>query len=301
MIRPVTAPYLVPDPEALEMTEWQLIKGEDTEPLGAYVPDWTTGNDIQLSRSAQVDPERVREECRLPADARLGLAVSWMGNSSKIRQRVSLIRCTGERAWIRVRLPGDRLGGTVEVATSLVLLDDVASPEVGAPHRAGSILVRDVVTIALEGDGSMFPMAVADFRGQPFPDDASWFVRTSTNPDANFSGTFQVLVNEMDTALVAAIEAEKPNREQAALLDQMSSAVIETVLDLAYQMRARGDLDGTPREEGSVGDVLEALIGQTCGGGTFDELYEYGNNARRRAVFQGMARRLGAGRMFRNA
>lgn len=290
MIRPVTAPYLVPDPDVLELGDWLLVNGEETEPLGAYVEYWTTGNDLLLNRSVTLDSDRVREECRLPGDAPLGIVVSWMSSSSKMRQQARVVDCSGGPTSLRATLPGDRIGGRVEVSTSLVLLEDIADPPAGAPHRAGSILVRDVVGVALEGDGSMFPMAVADFREHVLPESASWYVRTSTNPDTSFSGTFQVLVNELDQKLVTAIKAEKPSREQRLRLDHLCVGVLETVLDLAYQMRSDGILDGSPREEGTVGFVLEDLINSNQDI-ISEGHYEVERGPDRRVLLQGIARR----------
>src|SRR5699024_8316696 len=125
---------------------------------------------------------------------------------------------------------------------------------------------------------------------------ASWHVETSTDLDADFSAMFQVLINEQDTELVAAIESDKPNQRQQALLDELSSGVMQTVLEVAYAMKSEGTLDGG-FPDGTVGDVLARLVDQT-GDVDLGDLSEIAESSRRRTVFQAMARKMSAGRMF---
>lgn len=143
----------------------------------------------------------------------------------------------------------------------------------------------------------MFPMAVIDFDKRLYDSRASWHVELSTAMDANFSSKFQVLVNEQDKALIKAIEADKPTKEQQSLLDQLSSGVMEVVLELAYAMKAQGELGAGDFEDGSVGSVLSGLVEQT---GDIDvtHMTDPSQIGRRRSLFQGLARGLSVGRMF---
>lgn len=143
----------------------------------------------------------------------------------------------------------------------------------------------------------MFPMAVVDFDTRAYDSRASWYVETSTAVDANFSATFQVLINEKDKALIKAIEAPKPTREQTALIDEFSAGVMATVIEFAYALKASGDLDQAAGAEGSVGDVLGGLVQQT-GDLDLGRLSDPSEVARRRSLFQGMARGLAVGRTF---
>ncbi len=143
----------------------------------------------------------------------------------------------------------------------------------------------------------MFPMAVVDFRTRTYDDRSSWFVETSTDLGANFSAEFQVFINERDKALIKAIEADNPTREQQALIDELSSGVMQVVLELAYALKNNGELGPEEYGDGSVGQVLCGLIEQT---GNLDvgDMYDPSQIGLRQSRFQAMARRIAAGRIF---
>ncbi len=233
----------------------------------------------------------------LASDTRLGLTVSWMSDASKIRRHVFKKVIIEPRNEITARLPGTEIGGTVHITTALVLLDDNEDALPGAPRHRGSILARDSVATTLEGDGSMFPMAVVDFAGKVYDNDASWHVETTTALDANFSSTFQVMINERDVHLIRAIETEKPTREQQALLDELSAGVMQTVIELAYALKSRGELTTDDYADGTVGDVLRGILIQT-GDMNLADMSDPSSLSIRRSTFQGVARRISAGRMF---
>ncbi|MGB3286384.1 hypothetical protein [Mycolicibacter algericus] len=290
-------PYLVPAEDVVEMQPWLLLDGGESNPLTSPVDYWVSGTDLELSRGLVADLTQLREQCRLSADTPLGLTVSWRSDASKIQRCLMSRPLEESRNEIQVTLPGRQIGGTVQISTTIVLLTDVEVPAVGAPHRRGSVLARDVVSVTLEGEGSMFPMAVVDFTRRTYDDDASWFVETSTDPGANFSSAFQVMINERDAALIKAIEAEKPTREQQALIDELGSGVMQVVLELAYALKANGELDRDAYGDGSVGQVLQGLIEQT-GNLDLGDISDASQIARRQSQFQALARRIAAGRVF---
>lgn len=297
MAKDFTPPYLTPGVDVVDMQPWTLVDKGESVPLMSPVEDWVTGTDLPISRGVVVDTVLLREQCRLPEACSLGLVVSWRSDATKIQRHVFTRRVTEARNEIQVTLSGNEIGGTVQITTAVVLLEDVPHSALGAPHHRGSILVQDTVGVTLEGEGSMFPMAVIDFRQRAYDERASWFVETSTDLDANFSSTYQVMINELDKALIKAIEAEKPTREQQVLLDDLSSGVMQVVLELAYALRATGDLGSGPYGDGSVGQVLTGLVEQT-GSADLIDMRDPSLIARRQATFQGMARGLAAGRAF---
>ena len=279
------------------MGPWNVQWNGSVAPLGSVLDGWASGDDVTISRIVRLDLDEIRTECGISADATLGLSVSWISDSTKIRQRIYLNRSLSNRNEIEVVLPGDRIGGTVEISTSLIVVASPVMKEKWIAQLPGSILVKDVDKVTLEGEGSMFPMAVVDFDGRVYDSSASWFVETSTDLEANFSATFQVMVNEKDKALVKAIEEDKPSRDQVNILDNMESGVMQVVLELAYTLKNRGDLLDFEYGDGTVGETLWNLIEQT-GNRNLDDMTDPSQIATRSAVFQGMARDLSAGRVF---
>lgn len=279
------------------MHPWMLVDRGQSIPLVSPVEDWVTGTDLSLSRGVLVDLTALRDQCRLPPDTPVTLVVSWRSDASKIQRQLFTRPLDGSRNEIQVTLPGAEIGGTVHISTTVALLEDIVEPAAGAPHMRGAILSRDRVSVTLEGEGSMFPMAVVDFTTRTYDDRASWFVETSTDLSANFSSEFQVFINERDKTLIKAIEAENATREQQALLDELSSAVMQVVLELAYALKANGDLGPEEYGDGSVGQVLRGLIEQT-GDLDLGDMYDPSQIAWRQSRFQAMARRIAAGRIF---
>ncbi|MDV2476198.1 hypothetical protein F8M49_14125 [Rhodococcus zopfii] len=297
MARGFTPPYLTPSDDSVDMQPWMLRRQGESVPLVSPVEDWVTGTDLSLSRGVVVDLQSVRKQCRLPDGCPLELVVSWRSDATKIQRRVLKRLLDDSRNEVQVTLSGTEIGGTVRISTSVVLSEDITEPDPGSPHRRGSILIRDVYSVTLEGEGSMFPMAVIDFAGRPYDDRASWFVETSTDLEANFSSVFQVMINERDKSLIKAIESEKPTREQQALLDELSSGVMQVVLELAYALKANRELGVEEYGDGSVGQVLRGLVDQT-GDLDLGDLRDPSEIARRHALFQAMARGIAAGRVF---
>lgn len=290
-------PYLTPAQGVVEMHPWMHLDRGDSVPLVSPVQDWVTGTDLSLSRGVIVDLTMLRDQCRLPPDTPLALVVSWKSDASKIQRRVFTRPISESRNEVQVRLSGNEIGGTIQISTAVALLDNLDESLAGAPHIRGAILAQDRVSVTLEGEGSMFPMAVIDFTTRTYDDQSSWFVETSTDLGANFSSDFQVFINERDKVLIKAIEAEKPTREQQALIDELSSGIMQVVLELAYALKANGELGSEQHGDGSVGQVLHGLIEQT---GDLDvgDMSDPSQIARRQSRFQAMARRIAAGRIF---
>jgi len=295
--REFTPPYLTPADGVVDMQPWMVLQRGESVPLVSPVEDWVSGTDLSLSRGVVVDLDLLRKQCRLPEGSVLGLVVSWRSDASKIQRHVFTRTLDDSRNEVQVTLLGTEIGGTLRISTAVVLLEDVIDPVPGAPHRRGAILSRDIFSVTLEGEGSMFPMAVIDFSRRTYDDRASWFVETSTDLGANFSSAFQVMINERDKLLIKAIEAEKPTREQQALMDELSSGVMQVVLELAYALKVNGELGIEEYGDGSVGQVLRGLVDQT-GDLDLGDLRDPSQIARRQAQFQAMARGLAAGRTF---
>lgn len=297
MARDFTPPYLTPSGDIVDMQPWRALQHGDEVTLISPIDDWVTGTDLSLSRGVVVDLDTLRKQCRLPDASALGMVVSWRSDASKIQRHIYTRALEDSRNEVQVTLPGTEIGGTVRISTSIVLLEDVIDSAPGAPNRRGAVLARDTFALTLEGEGSMFPMAVIDFTRRTYDDYASWFVETSTDLSANFSSAFQVMINERDKALIKAIEAEKPTREQQALLDELSSGVMQVVLELAYALKANGELGVDEHGDGSVGQVLCVLVEQT-GDLDLGDFRDPSQIARRQSHFQAMARGIAAGRMF---
>lgn len=298
MFNPPIAPYLTPDSAVVEASSWKIWENGEWQELPDYLPSWSQGTDLILKRTITVDRDRLDRQTQMPRKSCVAICVTWISESTKIKQRV-LRRELGVRAeTISVRLPGDKIGGRVTIETSLIVGADLEATETWVAHEVGSILLAEKSMVTLEGDGATFPMAVVDFTASIYPNQASWFLRTSNDVGDRFSSTFQVLINERDKQLVRAIERTSRTKEDQALIDGMMHGVMSQVLEVAYTMRAQGNLDLEGNEDGTVGDVLAGLVEQT-GVLDFEPAEDPSELPWQHAFFESLARSIGAGRAFR--
>lgn len=294
-MRSLDASYLLPAPGHVTFGNWMILDEANGE-LGAELSGWGAGTDIHLGRTVSIDAHAIRSELCLPSRVPLRITTSWIASTSKIRRCSGSIETNGGQESITVVLPGNELGGTVTLRTTLSIGPNPAAPP-GYPRLAGSVLALDLHPFVLEGQASTFPIGVIDFRRTSYDDDASWHMTTSAQLEASFTGRFQLEINERDKALVAAIEATKPNSAQKALLDDLMAGVGNLLLDLAAHADGDGTLSSEIFDDDSVGAVLQDLLARAAfvdpGAGDEPE-----SLSRRRTSIQGAARRLGFGRML---
>lgn len=298
MFASLDTPYLTPTPDLLRAQDWSIEKGDALEPLESNVPNWTQGTDIYLTRSIEVDRSEILRAAGLPENAVIGIAVSWFSDSTKFRRSVYRAPIYDDPLYIRACLSGDEISSTIKIRTSLVLLTSHPEAPSWVANEPGAMLLKEEVPVSVEGDGSVFPMAVVDFASTTYPTNASWYLVTSTQLEARFSSTFQVMINERDTKLVKAIEATKPDREQTVLLENLEHGVVAALLELAYALRADDSLELEGHEDGSVGAVLAEFVDDS-GDLALDADAGPSRIAYKRAFFESLARDIGAGRTIK--
>lgn len=297
MFSSIDAPFLTPDPSTIRAECWHYTTGEIRQELPRHLQSWTQGTSLRLTRNIQIDRPAILKQTGLPDSARLGIAVSWMSNETKIRRKVFRADIRDEPLNVIANLNGDEIGGMVTIRTTLVLNESVPDQEVWIAEEVGSVLLREETRLTLGSGDSGFPMAVLDFAATHLPPGASWHLETSTSLESRFSSSFQVLVNERDKKLVKAMEAEKPTKEQALLIDGLLAGVMSQTLQLAYALRQSGELDLDGYEYGSVGEVLGNLVKRT-GDVSLEASSDSARWSLMRTQFEDLTRELGVGRLI---
>lgn len=288
------APYLLPTPEAYTFDPWERVVADEVEPLEDTIPGWAPGTPVTLRRSIELDLELLLSSAGLEADTDIWINTSWIGSQSKIRERLHRQPARSGINIVEVHLPEDRIGGTVSVQTTVVLAG-VSHGNAGAATRPGSVLVRDETSIVLEGDSSSFPTCVVSFDETTNDSNASWHLVTSLDLEASFGGQYLLEVNEKDSALVKAIESEKPNSEQRQMINTMMGGVGEILLELAVRCEKEHQITQVEFSEGTVGAVLGGLLLRS-GLDTTVDFNDATSAADFRCNLQGAVRRLGFGR-----
>lgn len=297
MFKAVEAPYLTPEPAVVTAENWHLEAGDERIPLPDQFESWSQGTSLRLTRRIEIDLPTLLSQSALPNTAEIGVSVSWMSNSTKIRRRVFRSAISDEPISVTANLNGDEISGEVDLRTSVILNSAIQGTDPWVASEAGSILLVEKRVFGLGLSESGFPMSVVDFAVTTLPIEASWHLESSTALEDRFSSSFQVLVNERDEKLIKAMEADKPTKEQSLILQNLMAGVMEETLRLAYALRSNGELALEGYEYGSVGEVLSNLVKRT-GDVSLDSLTDPSQLASARAQFEAMARTLGVGRQF---
>lgn len=291
-------PYLLPGPSTAVLGHWELLTADSWEVLPSELPDWDATVSLVIRRSATVDLDRLRAETHIAPEARVGWTVSWISSTSKMRGTAPATPITGSGTRsIEAQLPGDRIGGTLTLHTSLALLRTSTRLRPGAPHRPGSVLLRDTVGVTLGSASAGFPVATIDFAATRLDPHTSWHLETTTDLLAPFLGTVLLLINTRDTELVKAVTTPRPDRRQESLLDDLDNSVAALLLELAAHHRAEL-ADASHWPPGSLGEALQRTLSRAERSGPIHTPKGPHDLPRVRSRLSGVARALGHGRTF---
>jgi hypothetical protein len=197
---------------------------------------------------------------------------------------------------ITIDLVGARLGGTLTIRSTVVLLHP---PEVGHPGTAnitGSVVADDQQELVLERALAMYPVSVIDFAQTRYAPSASWHLETGgVHLDAPFFGAFMLLINSRDKTLCDAIARGPKDKFNQALYDELEAGVASVMIELAIHEHDQLVEGAWPLD--SVGDVLKKTLERS---GLVDAVppssYDLADFRTRLA---GAVRNSGQGRLFR--
>lgn len=267
-------PYLRPPPDVVSGGPWSRAVVDGTEPLPAALPDWDYDSVLRLARPITIDGLRTRLRSGLPIDAEIDLTVHWHATSSMLRSRAWRATVPPEDTVefeIDIELPGSDLGGSLELVTSLTLRRPGTAASPAAPRRPGSVLWSDRQRTLLQGDSTLFPLAIADFHELPYPTRASWYLQVGDDLHAAALGSILLLANEQRPIVVTALAAAAaPSDADRRVLSTMRTDIVRTLVE-----RALTDPDFTDRTTyptGSLGALLGAVLRATFPAFTFDAL-----------------------------
>lgn len=258
-------PYLVPDPATVRWEPWTLVDGTNTLALPDVLDGWDSGTDLLIRRQVTIDYERLLAETEIPRDVRLVATTSWTSSTSGMSESaVPAVIVDSRPTVLEAVLPGDRIGGVVQIRTTVTTANAPQFRSPGVAVLPGSILVEDQYRVALEGTLSMFPVHSIDFSHTRLHPSASWHLESSPDLHAPFMGTFRLLLNRLDGELMKAVERGAKSTRQQALVDDLAHAVGILLLELAVGHRAElDDREHWPAD--SVGDVLSRTLRTVLG------------------------------------
>lgn len=292
------APFLVPDPDAVRPEPWHRLINSGTEPLPEILDGWDYATDLTLVRRIHIDIDRVYSSAELPAEARLGIVVTWQAAGSNLSGATAVHLVDDDVIDVVAELSGGDLGARVQLATRLVLAAPVEHAGPGTASAAGSILYEDSYGVTLLGDLAQFPIAVVDFAAAGLDQDASIVVEIDADPDTPVLAGVLLLLNSRDQQLVRAASSPGADPLDQLLASQIGEHVTRELL--TYATRHSEQLATVDWEPGSIGAVCVALAGQVERVHSVVDLA--GMELERPTLFQsvvvGEARRNGIGRQL---
>jgi hypothetical protein len=237
-----------------------LVDG--TAELPNDLPAWDYDTVLSLQRSLTVDGARARAESGLGMDAELAISARWTASGSLLRGRAwqSGVPAVDDVELIaEFDLPGSELGGTLDLALVLTVVDPGAAPSAVAPRRRGSVLWTDSHPVRLQGNATHFPIAVADFEQLPYPSETTWFLDIGDDLEAAALGSLLLIVNESRDVVVEALTGvAEPSPTTNAI---MSVLWTDTLRSLVERAVTDDEFDqGNDYPTGSLGAVLRAIL-----------------------------------------
>jgi hypothetical protein len=166
-----------------------------------------------------------------------------------------------------MQLPGSELSGSVQLRTSLVLLEAGSDPiDPLSATMPGSVLWADRIALVLGHDTVRFPVTVADFAATGLGEvDSCWRLDWSPRAlDAPAVATLRLWINSGHASFHRAITAGGRSSSDAVMRNSLRVAVAFEMLRLALsEVDALADDNF---EDGSAGQVFKDLIGQVFPG-----------------------------------
>lgn len=255
-------PYLRPPNDVVSVGPWSRLSPDGTEPLPDTLVDWDYSTTLSLHRPVSVDGLRLRELAGLTEDAAVDLSVQWFATNSQLRGRAwrsALPAVDAVEVAIEFDLPGDDLGGTLVLVTTVTLRSSSPGSSSAAPTRPGSVLWSDRHRVVLEGDNSLFPIATADFHDLPYPTGAGWYLHIDEDLDGAALGSVLLLVNERHDVVMRAVRAaSSPSEADERVLSTLRADVLRVLVERALTDEAlQEDKD---HAAGSLGALLTNVV-----------------------------------------
>jgi hypothetical protein len=257
-----TAPYRTPSPELVTAGAWTILDGPPGD-LSTSIEGWDYATTLRIGRRVEIDVAEILAAVALPPSTRLLLHVRARSGASLIRTSIARIGLDPDAGPVDLvaEIAGRELAGSVTVETLLELADDVSGGRPFSPSRAGSILWRDELSVVLEGDSGLLPIAPVSFADAGLPAGAAWYLSLDAGRwDWTAMGSVLVLLNTDNRAVATALA--NPATDQASVLfdtievDFVADLVGRAVTDEAFVDQFVQVVD----DDLSVGALVRALI-----------------------------------------
>ncbi|MDR7191012.1 hypothetical protein J2Y46_003870 [Microbacterium sp. BE35] len=225
--------------------------------MPTYLEGWDAETDVRIERRIQCDLGALRAATGLFDPTPLVVSVSWINQQSYMTGCLYREPLSTDQL-VRVTLPSAKLGGSIQVITSISVGTTDQTRPLGTARWAGSVLARDEHTLVLEGGGPMFPIAAVDFASTKYSPAASFVLQIPGDLALPVLGSVLLLVNTRDKELSAALAAAKPDPRDTVLLSELETSIGAQLI--AEAVARRGELESEDWPEQSAGKLLAGYL-----------------------------------------
>ena len=254
---PDSFPYPTVAPDAVRDGAWTIADADGSAALPEWLPDWDLSQRLTASRRLEVDLDRVYAETHIDADAGLAISVVYGSDFEDIVEIIDIDEQGGTfSAQLTVDLPGELLGETVELTTSLILRDNSHEAHDHIAWRRGSVLWSDIRRTRLHGDGSRFPVTELDFADHGLDPATPWLLEVGAEFATPAMGAVQLLLNSrFPLVLEAARELDPTRPELAVLRSALHADIGRTLVEHALAQEIEQEWP-----DDSLGAILAGLL-----------------------------------------
>jgi hypothetical protein len=263
-----TPPFVCPDPLSFQASAWSR-DGNQQLIDGMLLPHWDPGTQLTVFRTIQANVGLAMNTGRINPGARLAFVPAWWSPGTGLRGKgtdtvFSAEAMSQKQFDISMVIPGEQLKGSVQLKTSLVLLD--RPPKVPtdplAALRPGSVLWHEESLLVLEGEAPRFPASAVNFSENILGDvTACWRLEWGPRElEAPAMGCLRLWINKEHQTFYRAMVASVPTPEEMAIRSALRFSVAEEMLQLALD--CADDLEQGIFDYGSTGRVFCDLVEQ---------------------------------------
>jgi hypothetical protein len=256
----VSLGYLTPGDERVTEGPWTVIAGGTAQQHITALPEWDYSVDLRVQVELDIDLSGVLADCSLGASTDLLGIVCWTSSATRLRGAGGRSVIRQGRNIFSIDIPGERLGGELQLEARIVLGPTIEAYGELAPQKVGNTLWSITRRVTLEGSGARFPTLPVSFAATGFAGGrpALWCLLAETEDlNAAASSSLRLMLNTDHEAVLELVQ-QGPTDQGRQFMEFMRFDVARQLVLAALEHE---ELDIVAKyEPGSVGEVLAGLV-----------------------------------------
>lgn len=263
-MRLAVRPFAMASEDSVRFSKpWHQLRtdGED-QLLGAAIEDWDYMTVLRLNSELDIGRTEALERAHLGPKSELTIVISAGSSATKVRRPVWLQALSGaktQRLSVEIELPGDELGGRLDLITQLVVSKPDPADEL-APTAIGSTIWREKHSVFLEGSAPQFPTESGDLSQPPYRcAHAAWVLEVIADDiEMPAAAAVRLIINDTHPLMRRILEGDS-SPECVTALETIRWDVARQLVELALTDDVFLEHDGT-FEEDTLGSLLMNVI-----------------------------------------